>query len=111
MSKKITTEMRWHTDMHINEHGVLRHPADSRVWRAFDQEYAWFAQDSYNVRFGLASNSFNPFNNLSKSYSIWPVILVPYNLLPWLCIKDPFLLTSLLIPGPRSPGNEISVYL
>ncbi|XP_018846609.2 uncharacterized protein LOC109010287 [Juglans regia] len=26
-------------------------------------------------------------------------------------MKDPFFITSLLIPGPRSPGNEIDVYL
>ncbi|XP_042946082.1 uncharacterized protein LOC122279468 [Carya illinoinensis] len=111
MSQKIAAEMRWHRDQRMNEHGVLRHPADSEVWKAFDQQYSWFAQDSRNVRLGLASDGFNPFNNLSKPYSIWPVILVPYNLPPWLCMKDQFFMTSLLIPGPRSPGNEIDVYL
>ncbi|XP_042974900.1 uncharacterized protein LOC122306541 [Carya illinoinensis] len=111
MSQKIVAEMRWHRDQRMNEHGVLRHPADSEVWKAFDQQYSWFAQDSRNVRLGLASDGFNPFNNLSKPYSIWLVILVPYNLPPWLCTKDQFFMTSLLIPGPRSPGNEIDVYL
>ena len=37
--------------------------------------------------------------------SMWPVILVPYNLPPWKCMKEPFLMMSLLIPGPHSPGK------
>ncbi|XP_042948658.1 uncharacterized protein LOC122281329 [Carya illinoinensis] len=111
MSRKTAANMRWHRDQRVNEEGIQRHPADSEVWKAFDQQHTWFAEDPRNVRLGLASDGFNPFNNLAKPYSIWPVILVPYNLPPWLCMKDPFFITSLLIPGPRSPGNDIDVYL
>ncbi|GKC12051.1 hypothetical protein Tco_1008833, partial [Tanacetum coccineum] len=35
-----------------------------------------------NVRLGLAADGFNPFVNLSQSYSMWPVILRTYNLPP-----------------------------
>ena len=48
---------------------------------------------------------------MSSQYSIWPVILIPYNLPPWMCMKDPYFMLSLLIPGPKSPGNDIDVYL
>ncbi|XP_042962607.1 uncharacterized protein LOC122296877 [Carya illinoinensis] len=89
----------------------MRHPADSEAWKTFDQANPRFARDARNVRLGLASDGFNPFNNLAKPYSIWPVILVPYNLPPWLCMKDMFFMTSLIIPGPKSPGNDIDVYL
>lgn len=44
-----------------------------------------------------------PFNNMTKLYSMWPVILIPYNLLPWLCMKEAFLMTSLIILGLKSP--------
>jgi hypothetical protein len=63
------------------------------------------------MRLGLLSDGFNPFGNMSTSYSMWPVILVPYNLPPWRCMKDPYMMMSLLIPGPNAPGNEIDVYL
>jgi hypothetical protein len=43
--------------------------------------------DSRNVRLGLIADEFNSFGNLSTSHSIWPVMLVPYNLPPWICIK------------------------
>ena len=42
--------------------------------------------------------------------NIWPVILIPYNLPPWMCMKQTYFMLSLLIPGPKSPGNDIDVY-
>ncbi|TYK13570.1 Ulp1-like peptidase [Cucumis melo var. makuwa] len=42
---------------------------------------------------------------------MWPIILIPYNLPPWKCMKAPFTFLSLLIPSPRSPGKEIDIYL
>ncbi|XP_040999481.1 uncharacterized protein LOC121245474 [Juglans microcarpa x Juglans regia] len=89
----------------------MRYPADSEAWITFDEEHRWFAEDARNVRLGLASDGFNPFNNMAKPYSIWPVILVPYNFPLWLCMKEAFFMTSLIIPGPKSPRNEIEVYM
>nr|XP_048322575.1 uncharacterized protein LOC125420066 [Ziziphus jujuba var. spinosa] len=48
---------------------------------------------------------------MSTSYSMWPVMLVPYNLPPWKCMKETFSMMSLLIPGPTAPGKDIDVYL
>ena len=69
------------------------------------------SQDSLNVRLGLATDGFNPFGNMSNSYSMWPVILYPYNFPPWKCMKKEFAMMPLLIPGPISPGKDIDVYL
>ena len=67
--------------------------------------------DSRNLRFGLATDSFNPFFNMSSRYSCWSVMLVTYNLRPWLCMKKENIMLTLLISGPRQPGNNIDVYL
>ncbi|KAA0051194.1 uncharacterized protein E6C27_scaffold511G001540 [Cucumis melo var. makuwa] len=48
---------------------------------------------------------------MSTSYSMWPVVLIPYNLPPWKCMKESNFFISLLIPDPRSSGREIDVYL
>ncbi|KAI5324963.1 hypothetical protein L3X38_034036 [Prunus dulcis] len=48
---------------------------------------------------------------LSSRYSCWPVILVTYNLPPWLYMKRKFMMLTLLISGPKQPGNDIDVYL
>ncbi|XP_042964577.1 uncharacterized protein LOC122298784 [Carya illinoinensis] len=111
VSSKIAGDMRWHKEQRVIDESSMRHPVDSESWKTFDQAHSWFARDARNVRLGLASDGFNPFNNLAKPYSIWPVILVPCNLPPWLCMKDSFFMTSLIIPGPKSPGNDIDVYL
>ena len=42
---------------------------------------------------------------------MWPVILIPYNLPPWLVMKEPYFMLSLLILCPHQPGNEIDIYL
>ena len=95
----------------VAEEGNLRHPVDREAWKEFDKLYHWFAQEPRNVRMGLATNGFNPFGNMHNSYSMWPVVLVPYNLPPWKCMKDPFMMMSLLIPGPKTPGKDIDVYI
>jgi hypothetical protein len=111
MSKDIAKQMRWHKDGRQDDDNTLRHPADAIVWKEFDKAHDWFARDSRNVRLGLASDGFNPFGNMSTTYSMWPVVITPYNLPPWRCMKAPFMILSLLIPGPGAPGNDIDVYL
>nr|GFA59325.1 hypothetical protein [Tanacetum cinerariifolium] len=89
----------------------MQHPVDGKAWKDFDTKYSDFAAEPRNVRLGLAADGFNPFGNLSQSYSMWPVILTTYNLPPWLCMKESYFKLTLLIPGPKSPGKDIDVYL
>ncbi|GJS72848.1 F-box domain containing protein [Tanacetum coccineum] len=63
------------------------------------------------VDIGLVAYGFNSFGNLSQAYNMWPVILTTYNLPPWLCMKESSFMLTLLIPGPKSPGKDIDVYL
>jgi hypothetical protein len=89
MSLHTASHMRWHADRGTKD-GVLRHPADSEACRAFDTLHPNFASDPQNVRLGLASNGFNPFGNMSTTYSIWSIMLVSYNLHPYMCMKQPY---------------------
>ncbi|KAM1523267.1 hypothetical protein ACFX10_013309 [Malus domestica] len=111
MSRHTSKDMRWHKDKRVNDVNTMRHPADSIAWKEFDKIYPDFARDPRNVRLGLATDGFNPFSDMSKPYSMWPVVLFPYNLPPWKCMKKSFSFLTLLIPGPNAPGNEIDVYL
>ncbi|TYJ97044.1 uncharacterized protein E5676_scaffold506G001100 [Cucumis melo var. makuwa] len=106
-----SADMRWHRDKRVETDDVLRHPADAEGWKHFDSEFPNFASDPRNVRLGLASDEFNPFGQISTSYSMWHVVLLPYNLPPWKCMKETNFFMSLLIPDPKSPGREIDVYL
>ncbi|KAG6414225.1 hypothetical protein SASPL_126943 [Salvia splendens] len=70
----------------------MRHPVDSPTWNKFDTLHPGFAQESRNVRLGLASDGINPFKNMTVSHNTWPVILFPYNFPPWMCMKEPYLI-------------------
>lgn len=50
--------------------GLIRHSVDSLCWKKFDEFHLAFASEPHNVRLGLASDGFNPFNNMSISHSI-----------------------------------------
>ncbi|KAA0032076.1 transposase [Cucumis melo var. makuwa] len=80
---------------------------DAAGWKHFDRELSHFASEPRNVRLGLALDGFNPFENMSTAYSMWLVVLIPYNLPPWKCMKESNFFMSLLVPGPKSPGKEI----
>ena len=108
---QVACDMRWHKEKRVNNDNIIRHPADSEAWKHLDKVDAPFAIDPRNVRLGLATDGFNPFGSLSSSHSTWPVFVVPYNLPPWKCMKEPSMFMSMLIPGPKTPGNNIDVYL
>ena len=110
MCSKTSETLRWHEEGRLKDR-KLRHPADAQSWKDFDIKHPDFAKDSCNIRLGLASDGFNPFRTMSISHSTWSVLLMTYNLPPWICMKAEYCMLSLLILGPRSPGNEIDIYL
>nr|GEW73522.1 hypothetical protein [Tanacetum cinerariifolium] len=77
-------EMIWHATRKCTEPDKMQHPVDGRAWKNFDT---------------------------NQAYSMWPVILITYNLPPWLCMKESSFMLTLLIPGPKSSGKDIDVYL
>ena len=76
-----------------------------------DARYPDFSSENRNVRLGLASDGFNAYRSLKSTHSTWLIVLVNYNLPPWLCMKQENLILSTLISGPDSPKNSIDVYM
>ena len=91
--------------------GLLRHPVDSPQCKEFDSLYPDFGNEPRNLRVALASDGMNLFGNLSTNHSSWLVLLMIYNLPPWLCMKQKYVMLSIMIVGPRQSGNDIDVYL
>jgi len=107
---KDAKNIRWHATERRCD-GLLRHPANSMQWKNIDQEFPKFSEECRNIRFGLATDGINPFGNLSTNHSCWPIILFIYNLSPGLCMKKKYMMLSMMISGPKQPGNDIDVYL
>eukprot|EP00256_Glycine_max_P069195 XP_025983790.1 uncharacterized protein LOC100791086 [Glycine max] len=102
--------LSWHSDDRKSD-GLLRHPADSPQWKTIDRLYPEFGDEPRNLRLALASDGMNPYGSLSSNHSSWPVLLMIYNLPPWLCILRKYIILCMMIAGPRQPGNDIDVYL
>ncbi|XP_040375578.1 uncharacterized protein LOC121053132 [Rosa chinensis] len=101
--------LTWH-DTDRKRDGLMRHPVDATSWKLVDEKLPDFGSDPRNLRLALSSDEFNPHSSLSNKYSCWPVILVAYNIPPWLIMKRKHMLLTLLISGPKQPGNDIDVY-
>ncbi|XP_062028954.1 uncharacterized protein LOC133744949 [Rosa rugosa] len=109
-STKTAKDLTWHVENRKKD-GMMRHPSDSPTWKLVDTKWPEFGREARNLRLALSSDGFNPHSSLSSRYSCWPVILVTYNLPPWLCMKRKHMMLTLLISGPKQPGNDIDVYL
>ncbi|KAL4026636.1 hypothetical protein IC575_015072 [Cucumis melo] len=70
VSQEGSADMRWHRGKRVEIDDVLRHSADVEGWKNFDSEFPDFAFDPRNVCLGLASDGFNPFGQMSTSYSM-----------------------------------------
>ena len=115
--KRLAELNKWHTNQKKEGINVECVP-ESKAWKHIDSLDAKFIHEHRNIRLGMvdggwwALDGVNPFGNKSLSHSTWPVLLVNYNLPPWLVTKPFFIMLALVIPGRESVTWEnIDVYL
>ncbi|XP_074362564.1 uncharacterized protein LOC141702850 [Apium graveolens] len=109
-SPQTSKDLTWHDRKRLKD-GKLRHPADAQTWKEVDVRWPDFSSDPRNLRLDLSSNGFNLFRSCNLDYSCWPVLMLIYNLPPWLCMKRKYIMLCLLIFGSTQPGNDIDVFL
>jgi hypothetical protein len=111
LSKKTTRHMRSHKEGVCENNQVMVHPSDSEAWKALVDFNADFTRDARNVRIGLVTDGFTPYNMSATSYSCWPIFAIPDNLTPSLCMKYEYMFLCLIILGLDYPGTHINVIL
>lgn len=103
--------MTWHGE-NISGDGKMRGPPDSPQWEHIRLRHADFEADHRNVHLGLCADGINPHSQKRSTHSLCPVLLLNYNIPPWLTIKKFFVMMGLLIPGPDAVTAAcIDVYL
>ena len=100
----------WHANEQLVD-GKLRHLADFPAWKLVDLKWPNFGSKPRNIYLALSADGINPHGDMSCKYSCWPILIVIYNLPPWLCMKRKFMMLSMLISGPKQPGDDIGTYL
>ncbi|GKA54788.1 reverse transcriptase domain, reverse transcriptase zinc-binding domain protein [Tanacetum coccineum] len=87
--------MSLHATEESSENGKMQHPVDGKAWKNINNLYPDFGEEKRNIQLGLDDDVFNPFGNPCWAYSMWPVILTPYDMPLWLCMEETsFMLTS-----------------
>jgi hypothetical protein len=69
MSKRTVRHTRWYKEGIRENDGVMGLPSDGEAWKVLDKFDADFASDERNVRFGLATDGFDPLSTNSAPYS------------------------------------------
>jgi hypothetical protein len=93
--------MRWHAN-NESEDQVMRGPADSGQWKFANNRWRFLKEEPRHVRLGMAMDGVNPYGNNSSSHSTWPIVLVNYNLPPWMSIKAVHIMLCAIVPGTNS---------
>ncbi|KAL2252595.1 UNVERIFIED_CONTAM: hypothetical protein Sindi_0054200 [Sesamum indicum] len=109
-SEAIVEQMTWYVN-HQKEEGFMCHPSDAEAWRHFNWIYPDFAAKPHYVRLGLCTDGFASHGWYGRAYSCQPIILIPYNLPPGMCINFKYTFPTMVIPDPSNPKRVIDVYL
>ena len=110
-TRKLASLMTWHGD-NVSLDGKMRGPFDSPQWQHVRDKYCDFEADFRNLHLGMCADGLNPHSQKRSTHSLCPILLLNYNIPPWLTIKKFFIMLSLLIPGPDVvTGDRIDVFL
>lgn len=98
--------LKWHashksTDCQMRS--VIDSPQRASVGRDIDPA---FARDARNVYLGLVADGVNPYGNQNFNHSMWPILIVIFNLPPWLASRKFFVALTLIMLGARAPIVE-----
>jgi hypothetical protein len=87
------------------------HPSDGQAWQNFVKKYPLKAGNPRSVAVVISTDGFNPYGMSAATYSCWPVFVIPLNLPPDIIMRSENMFVSMIIPGPKYPGKNMSVYL
>ena len=103
--------MTWHGSI-MSTDEKMRGPYDSPQWAHLRATHPDFESDSRNIHLGLCADGVNPHGQKRSTHSLCPVLLLNYNIPPWLTVKKFFIMLSLLIPGPNAvTADRMDVFL
>ena len=94
----------------ISKNGIMRVPSDCLAFKHINSKWLEFEQEPRYLKMGVGLDGVNPFSMRSSRWSTWSIVLINYNLPPFLSFKKEHLVLSLIIPGKRQV-KDLNVYL
>jgi hypothetical protein len=106
--KSLIKLLTWHKKG-AGSNVLIRCVPNSLAWKhIINGKWSNFATNTHNIRLGLALDEFNPLGDLNSYHFTWPMVLLNYNLPPWLVIKKYVLILALIIPN-KEPCTSTNV--
>ena len=108
---ELAKHMRWHS-RNKSQDRKMQSIVDSKQWRFIEENFPSFSRNSRNIRMGLALDGGNPHSLQSSKHFVWPMMIVLYNLPPYLLTKSFFICLTMIKPRPKSPFEDtIDIFL
>jgi hypothetical protein len=111
MTEESAQQMRWPLEGERYKKDKMIHPSDGQAWQNFAKKYPLKAGNPRSVAVAISTDGFNPYGMSAATYSCWPVFVIPLNLPPGVVMRSENMFVSMIIPGPKYPGKNMSVYL
>jgi hypothetical protein len=110
MTEETAQQMRWPLEGKRYKDKMI-HPSDGQAWQNFVKKYPLKAGNLRSVAVAISTDGFNPYGMSATTYSCWPRFVIPLNLPPGVVMRSENMFVSMIIPGPKYPGKNMSVYL
>lgn len=99
---------------HHSTNGILRLVANCVAWKHTDNCLLESKEEPRNLHLGghlgLALDGIYPFGIHFTTWTTWLVVIVNYNIAPWMTIKKGCLMLIILIPG-KYKVKDINIYM
>jgi len=110
MSSYHAKDITWHHFLKLDDRDIV-HQSDKEAWKEFNHVHSNFASNPKNIRLGLCTYRFSPFDMSSNLYSCWPIIVIVYNLPHWKCMTRSFMFSVMMILGPKNMRKKLDIFL
>jgi hypothetical protein len=78
--------MLWHSQ-NSSLDSLMRHPCDSKAWKHIHKKFLNCVANPRNVHLAFIADGVNPCKLTQSTWCTWPVMLLNYNVPPWLTSK------------------------
>ena len=96
-SRSAALYMSSHSNLDREKSTELHGLSDSKAWEEVDRLYPKFLYEPRHLRIAIATDGFNPFSLKNSQHTVWPVVIVIYNLFHTMTTKSAFMLLTMII--------------
>ena len=89
----------------------MRIPIDRKAMKHIDDKWPKkFKDEPWSIILGLEMDGVNPFLNQTSTHTCWPIVIINYNIPPWISTRKEHLMLVVIVLGLKQV-KHMDVYL